>query len=113
MWFFGKKKAEAIRKEAEEMLRSILNNAAMSNELHTAEEISAGIRDSFLDMNSKLLEAFDKAQQAITTNSTSIEVLSKSLSHLLEAYYVIEERIHIIENQLSTANVKFTKNNTN
>jgi predicted nucleic acid-binding Zn-ribbon protein len=113
MWFFGKKRAEAIRKEAEKMLRDVVESATTKHELETAGAISSDIRDSFVDMNQKILESFNKIQEATETNSISIASVSKMLTQLLEAYYILEARVHALESDLSVSGVKFTKGNEN
>jgi hypothetical protein len=113
MWFFSKKKENIIEKKAKEMLDNMLKDIAIDKEFKTSAEISTDIKDSFLETNTLLLEAFSKANQAIDTNNNSIAILSKTISQILEAFYVLEERVLILEKQLSITEIKFTKNTTN
>jgi len=113
MWFFGKKKAEAVKKEAEALVSKILNDALVRYKLETGGDMAMGIKSEFVEMNNQIMKAFDKAQETSETNSESIAILAQAITNLAQALASLRERVCVLERQLSVSSVTFSKDTTN
>jgi hypothetical protein len=113
MWPFGKRKAEAVKKEAEALVSKILNDALVRYKLETSGDMATGIKTEFVEMNNQIMKAFDKAQQTGETNSESIAILAQSVTNLIQAFNSLQERVYMLESQLSVTGVKFSKGTSN
>lgn len=113
MWFFGKKRKEAVKKEAEAIVAKILQDALTKYKLETSGDMASGLQNEFMKMNKQILDAFDRTQHAEEVNSESIAILAQSIASLSQAVNILQERIYTLESQLSVSSVKFTKGTTN
>jgi hypothetical protein len=113
MWLFGKRRAEAIKREAEALVRKILEDETTRFNLETSNALGSNIKTELLKMNEQIMGAFAAAQRTGDTNTESIAILAQSINYLSQVYTALDGRISVLENQLSVSGVTFTKGTTN
>jgi hypothetical protein len=105
MWPF---KSNDVRKEAEAIVKKVLDEALLHNELKTSADLSGGIKDEFVKMNTQLLEVFDKTNKTAESNSRSIIALSEAIKYTVQSLSALDIRLKALESKLSVTDIKFS-----